>query len=119
MDEYCSDGALGLGAVFHDEETWVVDVVVALGKDEVVDQEVAEEEDKLDNVACAGVVALLDVETSERNGLEGQNDEDNIRSGLCSPGRESQAACKEDGGNEAGVLDGHSEVDQRDNHEDS
>lgn len=91
MDEHCNDVVLDrdLGAAY-DEATWVGDVVVA-GKDEVEDQEVAGAEDKHDNVACAGVVALLDVETSERNGLEGQNDAGNIRSGLCSPGLELRA----------------------------
>ena len=67
--EYCNDAALALGAACRDEATWVGDVVVA-GRDEVVDQGVAGEEDKLDKTACVGAVALLDVRTSDaRTGL--------------------------------------------------
>ena len=62
--EYCNDGVLALGAACRDEATWVGGVVVP-GRDEVVDQEVAGEEDKLDNAACVGAVALLDVVTSD------------------------------------------------------
>lgn len=119
-DEYCNDGVLDLGVACCEEETWAGDVVVADGRDVVAVQEVAEEEDKLDNEPCAGVVALLDVETFERSDLAGLNDEGNTRSVLGSPGLEFREVHMEDGGSEVvHVLDGNSEAEHHDNDEDS